>query len=105
MNPQQPWAEALAIRGEKIVAVEAARRTIATRRGPSTHVIDAQGRLVVPGFTRLPHPLSRRVAEFAAGHMEKARTVGEIQRKVKEYADAHPGLAWILGRGWKLWRV
>jgi predicted amidohydrolase YtcJ len=45
----RPWAEAVAIRGERIVAVGT---TADLRRlaGPSTRVIDVGGRVVVPGF-------------------------------------------------------
>jgi len=50
VNPLQPWAEALAIRDGKILAV-ASTRDISRYRGPNTRVIDAQGRLVLPGFT------------------------------------------------------
>jgi imidazolonepropionase-like amidohydrolase len=50
VNPKQPWAEALAIRGDKIVAVGSAKE-MAPYRAASTKVIDAGGRLVLPGFT------------------------------------------------------
>jgi hypothetical protein len=45
----RPWAEAVAIRGERIVAVGT---TAGVRRlaGPRTRVIDLGGRVVVPGF-------------------------------------------------------
>jgi predicted amidohydrolase YtcJ len=45
----RPWAEAVAIRGERIVAVGT---TSDLRRlaGPSSRVIDVGGRVVVPGF-------------------------------------------------------
>ena len=45
----RPWAEAVAIRGERIVAVGT---TADLRRlaGASTRVIDVGGRVVVPGF-------------------------------------------------------
>lgn len=99
VNPQQPWAEALAIRGEKIVAV-GRTRDMAAIRGPSTHVIDGEGRLVLPGFTDCHiHFLDGSLSRLQV-NLDEAKTVGEIQRKVKEYADAHPDLAWILGRGW-----
>ncbi len=45
----RPWAEAVAIKGERIVAVGAARAVLATA-GAATRVIDAGGRAVVPGF-------------------------------------------------------
>src|ERR1700687_1007270 len=49
VNVRQPWAEALAIRGDKLLAVGSAK-DIAVYRGPSTKVIDAGGKLVLPGF-------------------------------------------------------
>src|SRR5581483_8126733 len=33
-------------------------------------------------------------------NVEGAKNVEEIQKKVKDYADAHPNAPWILGRGW-----
>src|ERR1700682_373234 len=50
VNPQQKWAEAIAVRGDKIIAV-GDRSQIEALRGPATKVIDAQGRLVLAGFT------------------------------------------------------
>jgi len=45
----RPWAEAIAIRGERVVAVGT---TVEVRRlaGPATRVIDVGGRVVMPGF-------------------------------------------------------
>src|SRR5919198_3309572 len=50
VNAKQPWAEALAIRQGKIIAVGTSK-DLARFRGTSTKVIDAQGHLVLPGFT------------------------------------------------------
>src|SRR5258705_10470468 len=50
VNAKQPWAEALAIRGGKIVAVGSVA-DIDRYRGAATKVIDAGGKLVLPGFT------------------------------------------------------
>ncbi len=99
VNLQQPWAEALAIRGDRIVAV-GSTRDIAAHRGPSTQVIDGQGRLVLPGFTDCHIHFLDGSLSLLQVNLDEAKTVGEIQRKVKGYADAHPNLAWVLGRGW-----
>src|ERR1022692_1199627 len=99
VNPQQPWAEALAIRGDTIVAV-GSMREITALRGPSTRAIDAQGHLVLPGFTDCHTHFLDGSLSLLQVNLDEARTVGEIRRKVKEYADAHPDLAWVLGRGW-----
>lgn len=48
-NPAQPWAQALAIRGERIVAV-GDTATIAALAGSSTRRIDAGGRTIIPGI-------------------------------------------------------
>ena len=48
-NPAQPWAEALAIRGERIVAVGSVA-AIEAQAGVSTRRIDLAGRIVIPGL-------------------------------------------------------
>src|SRR5260370_25788768 len=48
-NPQQPWAQAVAIYRGKIVAV-GDDPEIERRRGMGTKVINARGTLVLPGF-------------------------------------------------------
>ena len=48
-EPAAPSAQAVAIRGERIVAVGTSAG-IAALAGPATHRIDLQGRLVTPGF-------------------------------------------------------
>jgi predicted amidohydrolase YtcJ len=48
-NPKQPTAEAIAVSGSQILAV-GDTRTILGMAGPSTRVIDVQGRRVLPGF-------------------------------------------------------
>src|SRR5260370_8852769 len=55
VNPKQKWAEAIAVRGDKIIAV-GDRKQIEALRGPATKQIDAQGRLLLPGFTHSPIP-------------------------------------------------
>src|SRR3989475_645890 len=99
VNAQKPWAEALAIRGDKIVAV-GSNREIQRFRGRGTRIIDARGHLVLPGFTDCHiHFLSGSLA-LGQVNLEGARTVAEIQQRVKDYAASHSGRDWILGRGW-----
>ena len=49
-NPKQPWVQAITIQGAKIVAV-GDDATIEKMRGMGTKVINAGGKLVLPGFT------------------------------------------------------
>jgi hypothetical protein len=99
VNPQQEWAEAIAVRGDKILAV-GDRAKIEAYRGKSTKVIDAQGHLVLPGFTDCHIHFLDGSLSLLQVNLDDAATLAEVQRRVKEYAAAHPELAWVEGRGW-----
>src|SRR5579862_820615 len=102
VNPQQKWAEAIAVRGEKIVAV-GKRSEIEALRGPSTKVIDARQRLLLPGFTDCHIHFMQGSLELGHVDLNNTKTVAEIQRRIKAYADSHPARPndpWILGMGW-----
>jgi predicted amidohydrolase YtcJ len=98
-NTKQPWAQAVAIRGAKIVAV-GSDAEIEKLRSTGTKVIDAGGKLVLPGFVDCHiHFLD---GSFSLGrvNLEGAKDAADIQAKLREYASQHPGDGWILGRGW-----
>ncbi|MGH9504811.1 MAG: amidohydrolase [Terriglobales bacterium] len=99
VNPRQPWAEALAIHGDKIIAVGNAKE-IAAYRGPSTKIIDAKGKLVLPGFTDCHIHFMEGSLGLTRVELEGTKSVAEIQQRVKTYAAAHPQEAWIQGMGW-----
>ncbi|MCS7040957.1 MAG: hypothetical protein NZP34_15225, partial [Caldilineales bacterium] len=61
----RPWAEAVAICGDRILAVGPAADILALA-APSTSVLDLDGALVLPGFTDAHihfHDLARRRGE------------------------------------------
>jgi len=99
VNARQPWAEALAIRGGNLVAV-GTEAEIRKYRGPSTRVIDAGGRLVLPGFTDCHIHFMDGSLSLERINVEDVKTIAGIQQRVKEFAAAHPRDPWILGRGW-----
>src|SRR5438270_6641908 len=49
VDPQHPWAQAIAIKGERILFV-GADDEIDHYVGPATKIVEAQGRLLLPGF-------------------------------------------------------
>ena len=98
-DSKRPWAEALAIRDGKILAV-GSDREIARYRAASTKVIDAHGRLVLPGFTDCHVHFMDGSFSLQQFNLEDARTIAEIQQRVKAFAVAHPNDPWVLGRGW-----
>jgi len=99
MNPAQPVAQAIAVRGDRIAGLgpdSTAQRWI----GPNTRVIDLHGMLAIPGFIE-GHGHFTGVGEFRMGlDLREARTwddiVAQVARAVKQ---AKPG-EWIIGRGW-----
>jgi len=50
MKKAMPWASAVAIAGNKIVAVLPNDAEVAVYIGTSTHVVDLDGRFMLPGF-------------------------------------------------------
>lgn len=99
VNAKQPWAEAVAIGGGKIVAV-GDEKDIARYRGAKTQVLDAGGRLVLPGFTDCHIHFLDGSLSLQRVHLDDAKDIPEIQRRVKAYAEAHPDQPWVRGRGW-----
>jgi predicted amidohydrolase YtcJ len=99
VNQQQPWAEALAVRGGRILAV-GSNQQIAAYRTAATHVIDAAGGLVLPGFTDCHIHFMEGSLGLVHVDLNGAATAAEIQQRVKHYAAAHPHEPWILGMGW-----
>jgi len=99
VNPHQKWAEAIAIRGDKIITV-GDRKQVETLRGPATKVIDAGQRLLLPGFTDCHIHFMDGSLGLTRVDLNGATTVAEIQKRVKAYADAHLTEPWIQGMGW-----
>ncbi|HUF25242.1 MAG TPA: amidohydrolase [Vicinamibacterales bacterium] len=91
-----PEAEALAVSGERIIAI-GTTAAIRAHAAATTRVIDAEGRRIVPGFNDAHwHLPSRRTADLA-----DAGNPAEIQARLKAFARSLPASAWITGRGWK----
>ena len=99
VNTKHPWAQALAIRDGKLIAV-GSNKEISRYHGPHTKVLDAKGRMVLPGITDSHvHFLDGSFA-LERINLEDVKDRDEAVRRLKQYADAHPKDAWVLGRGW-----
>ena len=92
--------EALAVRGDRIVALGTAA-DVERHRGAATTVIDAGGRSVVPGFNDTHLHLFE--GGFAAERVDLggAASVAEAQARLREFAAAQPARPWVLGEGWR----
>src|SRR6202140_2357058 len=99
LDSKQPWAQALAIRGDKIVAV-GDNATIEKFRGARTKVIDAAGQLVLQGFVDSHSHFFEGSIFLNRVHLDGAKDLAEIRARLTDYANAHPGDGWIVGTGW-----
>lgn len=98
-NSERPWAQALAIRDGKIVAV-GDEETVFKLRAGATKVIDAGGHLVLPGFVDCHIHFLDGSLSLGRVNLEGAKDYSDIQQRLRDYAAKHPGKDWVLGRGW-----
>ena len=100
IDKDNPRAEAVAIRGEKIMAVASNEEITRYIDDETTKVIDAEGRLMIPGLNDAHiHFLS---GGFALINLDfrYIKDIGKIQQMIKErVAKSDPGEL-IRGRGW-----
>jgi predicted amidohydrolase YtcJ len=98
-NGKSPRAEAVAIKGDKLVFVgrnDAAARLV----GPGTKVIDLKGATMLPGLTDSHMHLSGVGQRELTLNLEGSNTLDDFLAKVKARVDqARPG-QWVTGRGW-----
>lgn len=100
----RPEAEAVAVLGDRIVAVGDAA-LIEPHRGPRTQVIEAKGRLVLPGFNDAHVHFMDGGMQLDNVDLKGAATAAELAARVGAQSKlAAPG-EWILGGGWdeKTW--
>jgi predicted amidohydrolase YtcJ len=93
-----PEAEALAARGGRITAV-GSHRAIEGSADSKTEILDAAGRRVIPGLIDAHVHL---IWAYELGHwidLSDHPTLLEVQRRVREYAHAHPDEEIIVGHG------
>ena len=96
-DEKKPQAEALAIRGDRIVAVGTPEE-VTKAVGVDAAVVDLHGRLVVPGFQDShAHWPGSSVNDV---DLHGAETLREFQSRLAEFARAHPKLPWITWHGW-----
>ena len=98
-DPALPAARALAITGETIAAV-GDDRDIRRLEGPSTRVIDAGGKLVLPGFNDAHVHLIRGAEELVGVDLRPARDEREMARRLADHASKIPSGRWIRGGYW-----
>jgi hypothetical protein len=98
-DEKHPWAQSLAIRKGKIVAV-GSELQVERMRGIGTNVIDAGGKLVLPGFTDCHIHVLHGGLSLKRVNLDAAKNLEDILNSLRAYVEQHPNDPWILGRGW-----
>ena len=91
-----PGAEAVAVRGERIVAVGSERDAL-RMRGPATEVIELAGRLLLPGFIDAHTHFGNAAAWHFRVGLYEVRDASEATRKVAAAARRVPEGLWLTG--------
>jgi predicted amidohydrolase YtcJ len=99
MNPAKPCAEAVAVKGDRIVKV-GSNEEINQLVVEDTQVIRLKGKTVVPGFI----DTHIHVADFGRLltwiDLSNASSIEDMQSSLRRHVKKTPKGKWLLGRGW-----
>ncbi|MEX0832398.1 MAG: amidohydrolase [Actinomycetota bacterium] len=93
VDPKMPWAEAVAITGDRITWVGRDSDAEEHRGGDSAE-IDGGGRLLLPGVVD-SHNHVRLGGDPEAVHLAGASTLDEVHIRISAWLDGHPDAEWI----------
>jgi predicted amidohydrolase YtcJ len=98
-NDRQPHAEAVAVKGDRIVFVGAGAAARAYQ-GAQTKVVDLHGATVLPGMTDAHHHLEGVGFREMTLNLEGITNLQDFLAKVKAKVDQTKPGEWVTGRGW-----
>lgn len=96
VDDANPHAQAVAVRGNRIVFVGRAADAQAWR-GPRTEVLDAGGRTLLPGLIDSHFHLLWGSLKLADLQLWDVEEMAQLATLIRDYAAAHPDEAWIVG--------
>ena len=99
-------AEAIAVRGDRILAV-GTRDDVMKTKGPDTKVVDLDGHFVMPGFNDAHLHLASAGYEKLNVDLVGAKTLDEFRERLRAKVEAAGPGEWVVGSGWDetLWPV
>ncbi|MEO6333881.1 MAG: amidohydrolase [Pyrinomonadaceae bacterium] len=106
MTPRDSVQQAIAVKGNRITAT-GTNKLVKTFIGPSTVVMDAGGRLVLPGFNDAHVHFMGIGNGFSSIDLRDVKSAAEMTERIARYVKFLPKGRWILGghfdnKGWDL---
>jgi predicted amidohydrolase YtcJ len=99
VDQSMPTAQAVAVLGERIVAV-GSTADVESWRGQHTRIIDAGGRLLLPGFNDAHVHFVSGGQQLTSVQLKDVTTPEEFARRIGERAKITPKGEWITGGTW-----
>jgi predicted amidohydrolase YtcJ len=99
VDPARPNAQAVAVLGDRIVAV-GSNEAVSRWRGMRTRIVDAHGRLLLPGFNDAHVHFITGGASLEQVDLKSATTKEEFIKRVAEYVARTPKGEWLQGGNW-----
>ncbi len=99
VDKSHPRAEAVAVIGDRIVAV-GSNAEVEVFRGAATKVIDASGKLLLPGFNDAHVHFVDGGLQLDSVQLNDAVSTDEFVRRIAEQAKKTPKGEWIQGGDW-----
>ena len=99
MDAKRTTARSIAVLNSRIIAIGSAADT-KSLIGPNTRVIDAKGKLVLPGFNDAHVHFMETGAQLSSVDLRSAKTPEEFVRRIKDFTAKLPKGRWITGGNW-----
>jgi predicted amidohydrolase YtcJ len=99
VDPARSEADAVAILGDRIVAV-GSNQQVDAWRGPNTRVVDAAGKRLLPGFNDAHVHFTDGGSQLDNVELNDATSQLEFTRRIRERAAKTAKGEWVLGGDW-----